>query len=59
MTLKDDPVIAEIRRVRHELSEKFGHDPKQLVKFLQEQEKLHSERLVYRRCNPQQNEEAA
>ena len=46
MTIKDDPVIAEIRRIRHELSEKFGHDPKRLIKFLQEQEKLHPDRLV-------------
>ena len=59
MTMKDDPVIAEIRRVRHELSEKFGHDPKRLLEFLQEQEKLHSERLVYLRSNPQQSEKAA
>ena len=59
MIIKDDPVIAEIRRIRHEMSEKFGHDPKRLIKFLQEQEKLHSERLVYSRCNPQKNENAA
>jgi hypothetical protein len=57
--MKDDPALAEIRRVRHELSETFGHDPKQLIKFLQEQEKLHSERLVHFRCSPQQNEKAA
>ena len=59
MTMKDDPVIAEIRRIRHELSERFEHDPKQLIKYLQEQEKLHPERLVYFRCNPQKNEKAA
>ncbi len=57
--MKDDPVIAEIRRIRHEMSEKFGHDPKRLIKFLQDQEKLHSERLVYSRSNPQKNEKAA
>jgi hypothetical protein len=57
--MKDDPVIAEIRRIRHEMSEKFGHDPKRLIKFLQDQEKLHSERLVYSRCKPQVNEKAA
>jgi hypothetical protein len=59
MTMKNDPTIEEIRRVRHELSETFQHDPKQLIKFLQEQEKLHSERLIHFRCNPQQNEKAA
>ena len=40
MTMKDDPVIAEIRRIRHEMSDKFGHDPKRLIKFLQEQDKV-------------------
>lgn len=59
MIMKDDPVIAEIRRIRHELSERFGHDPKQLVRFLQEQEKLHPERLVYLRGRPQGKQEAA
>lgn len=59
MTIKDDPVIAEIRRVRHELSEKFGHDPKRLVEYLQEQEKLHFQRLVYLRSKTKQNDKAA
>ena len=59
MTMKDDPVIAEIRCIRHQMSAKFGHDPKRLIKFLQEQEKLHPERLVYSRSNPQENEKAA
>jgi hypothetical protein len=57
--MKDDPVIAEIRRTRHELSEKFGHDPKRLIKFLQEQEKQHTERLKYLHSNPPQNEKVA
>ena len=59
MTIKDDPVIAEIRRIRHEMSEKFGHDPKRLIKFLQDQEKLHSERLVHSHYNTEKNEKAA
>jgi hypothetical protein len=57
--MKDDPVITEIRRVRHELSEKFGHDPKSFVEYLQEQQKRHSERLVYLRSTPEQTEKAA
>lgn len=59
MTAKDDPVIAEIRRVRHDLSQAFGHDPKLLVKFLQEQEQRHPERLVHRRSSPPKEEKAA
>ncbi len=59
MIMKDDPVIAEIRRIRYELSERFGHDPKQSVRFLQEQEKLHPERIVYLRCGSQKDKKAA
>ena len=59
MTTKDDPIITEIRRVRHEISERYDHDPKQLVKFLQEQEKLHSERLIHFRVPVQKGEKAA
>ena len=57
--MKDDPIITEIRDIRHNLSEKFGHDPKLLVKFLQEQEKLHADRLVYLRTEPHKNDKAA
>ncbi len=57
--MKDDPIITEIRHIRHELSEKFGHNPRQLVKFFQEQEKLHADRLVYFRLQPQSRVELA
>ena len=29
----NDPVIDEIREVRHRISEKFGHDPEKLVAY--------------------------
>jgi hypothetical protein len=29
--MKDDPIIAEIRRVRHRISEECGHDPDKIV----------------------------
>jgi len=57
--MKYDPIITEIRVIRHKLSEKFGHDPKLLVKFLQEQEKSHADRLVHSRTEPQKNDKAA
>jgi adenylosuccinate lyase len=57
--MKDDPIITEIRRIRHELSKTFGHDPTALVKFLQEQEKQHSERIIHSPCIPQDNQKAA
>ena len=59
MTTTDDPVIEEIRRVRHGMSERFGHDPRLLIKFLQEQEKKHADRVVYLHYDPQKDEKAA
>lgn len=57
--MKDGPIIAEIRRVRQELSAKFGHDPRQLVKYFQELEKQHVERIVSFRSQPPQSKSAA
>ena len=37
--LPDDPVIREIREVRHRISAQFGHDPSKLVAHLMELEK--------------------
>lgn len=59
MTTTDDPVIEEIRRVRHGMSERFEHDPRLLIKFLQEQQKKHADRVVYLRHDPQKDERAA
>jgi hypothetical protein len=42
----EDPIVAEIRTVRQELSEQFGNDIEALCDFLAEKESEHSERLV-------------
>ena len=42
----EDAVVAEIRAVRRELSERFGDDINALCDFLAEQEQKHSDRLV-------------
>jgi hypothetical protein len=44
----EDLVVAEIRAVRQELTERFGDDVGALCDFLAEQEKQHGERLVNR-----------
>jgi len=36
---EDDPIIAEVRRVRHKISAEHGHNTQQLVKHYQELEK--------------------
>ena len=44
----DDPIIDEIRRVRHEISEKNDHDPKTLVDYYIRTQKQHENKLIYR-----------
>lgn len=44
----DDPVVAEIRAVRRELTERFGDDMDALCDFLAQQEQQHEDRLVNR-----------
>ncbi|HYU34219.1 MAG TPA: hypothetical protein VEW48_18855 [Thermoanaerobaculia bacterium] len=42
----DDPVIDEIREVRHRISERFGHDPEKLVAHYMEFQKQYEDRLI-------------
>ena len=44
--MTEDPVVAEIRAVRRELSEQFGNDIDALCDFLVAREGEHEERLV-------------
>ncbi len=41
-----DPVIDEIREVRHSISARFGHDPARLVAFYMEMQKQYRNRLI-------------
>lgn len=34
-TTPDDPIISEIRRVRHEISAENGHDSKRMLEYYQ------------------------
>ena len=45
MEIKDDPVIAEIRRVRHEISAKFDHDLSKLFEYYVELQKQYDEKF--------------
>jgi len=46
MEVEDDPVIAEIRRVRHEISAEFDHDLSKLVAYYIELQKQYEDRLL-------------
>lgn len=41
-----DPLIDEIRRVRHQISEEVGHDPARLIQYYMNLQERHKDRLV-------------
>jgi hypothetical protein len=51
-----DPVIDEIREVRHRISERFGHDPAQLVAYYLKLQEQYRDRLIDSVKTPEQRE---
>ncbi len=45
-TEQTDPVIDEIREVRHRISARFDHDPSKLVAYYMELQKRYQDRLI-------------
>jgi hypothetical protein len=41
-----DPVIDEIREIRHRISAQCGHDPAKLVAYYMELQKRYQDRLI-------------
>ena len=46
MSKNEDGSLAQIRRVRHEISEEFGHDPNRLVDHYIALQNFHADRLL-------------
>lgn len=44
--MKSDPVIDEVREVRHRISARFGHDPSRLVAYYMDLQKQFEDRLL-------------
>ena len=44
--ISNDPVIDEIREIRHRISECCNHDPAQLVAYYMKLQERHRERLI-------------
>ena len=42
----NDPVIDEVREVRHRISARFDHDPERLVAYYMELQKQYQDRLI-------------
>jgi len=49
--MRKDPLIDEIRAVRHRISERFGHDTKALCDHYRELEKKYRDRMVRDRAD--------
>jgi len=48
-----DEGIEPVRAVRHEISEKFGHDIRKYVEYLRTQEPKYADQIAaYRKANP-------
>lgn len=43
---QNDPVIDEVREVRHRISERVGHDPARLVAYYMELQQQYQGRLI-------------
>ena len=43
---KNDLTITQIRKIRHQISERFNHDPKKIVKYYIELQKKYKDRLL-------------
>jgi hypothetical protein len=46
MEQKADPVIDEVREIRHRISARFDHDPARLVAYYMELQEKYRDRLI-------------
>jgi hypothetical protein len=47
MQMSPDPVVDEVRQVRREISQRFGHDPARLVEYYMKLQEQYRERLIH------------
>jgi hypothetical protein len=55
----NDPVIDEIREIRHRISERFAHDPARLVDYYMELQEEYRDRLIDTKKPSQQTDQSA
>ena len=49
---QNDPVIDEIREIRHRISARFDHDPERLVGYYIELQRRYQDRLIKAEKSP-------
>jgi hypothetical protein len=54
---QSDPVIDELREVRHRISERFDHDPARLVAYYMKLQEEYRERLLHLPSLPKQQDD--
>ena len=59
MKPRDDPTIARIRETRHQISERFGHDPQKLIAYYVGLQKKYQDRVVGESAGPAQAAKSA
>jgi hypothetical protein len=57
--MQDDPTIERVREVRHQISQRCEHNPKQLVEYYMRLQEQHKERLLKVVKDEKQEEAAA
>jgi hypothetical protein len=56
---RNDPVIDEIRAIRHRISERCAHDPAKLVAYYMKLQEQYRDRLIDPTKVPKPDEESA
>ena len=44
--MQDDPAMAQVREVRHRISQQYAHDPKKLVEYYIRLQEKYKDRLL-------------
>lgn len=52
--MRPDPVIDEIRRIRHQISAEHDHDPRKLVEHYMKLQEQYRDRLIHSRKRPRE-----
>ncbi len=54
-----DPIVEEVRKVRHQIEEEFGNNVKKHIEHIYEEQRKHPERLVSRQPQMLKRKKAA
>ena len=47
-----DPIVEEVRKIRRQIEQEFGHDPNKYLDHVYEAQRKHGDRLIRRQPKP-------